>query len=64
MKNPDKIHQIYDKTYKRIFSYERIVSDFIKAFINEPFAKHLEFLELINTEYISKRYGKFFSDLV
>jgi predicted transposase/invertase (TIGR01784 family) len=64
MKNPDKIHRFYDKTYKKLFSYERIVSDFTKAFVKEPFARQLEFIELVNTEYISKRYRKYFSDLV
>jgi hypothetical protein len=39
MKKKD-IHQIYDKTYKKLFSYEKIVSDFTKAFVKEPFAKH------------------------
>jgi hypothetical protein len=58
------IHQLYDKTYKKLFSFKRIVSDFTKAFVNEQFAKNLEFIELINNEYITKRYRKYFSDLV
>jgi predicted transposase/invertase (TIGR01784 family) len=58
------IHQFYDKAYKKLFSHKRMVEDFLKGFVKEEFAKDIEVLELVNTDFITKSYKNFRSDLV
>jgi len=60
----ENIHQFYDKTYTKLFSHKRIVSDFVKGFVTEDFAKDIEILEKLDTKFITKKYKKYESDVI
>jgi hypothetical protein len=56
MKNPDKIYQLYDKTYKKLFSHKKIVQDFLKGFVKEPFVQKIDVIEQVFTEFTTRKY--------
>ena len=58
MSSKGEIHQFYDKTYAKLFSHRQVVSDFIKGFIKDDFARDIEVLEQLETTFITKKYRK------
>ena len=64
MSSKGEIHQFYDKTYAKLFSHQQVVSDFIKGFIKDDFARDIEVLEQLETTFITKKYKKYESDVV
>lgn len=62
----DKTFDIYDKSYKQLFSNKTIFKQLIQSFVDEPWVKKVNFdsAELINKTYISNRYKKRESDLI
>ena len=64
MKNSDKIYQLYDKTYKKLFSHKRIVEDFLRGFVKEPFTQKMELIEPVFTEFTTRSYKSYYGDVI
>lgn len=59
-----KISHFYDLGYKRIFSKPKVMIEFIKHFVDENIGNQISECELIDKDFITKRYKTFSSDLV
>ncbi len=58
------LHHFYDKLYKKYFSHKGVAESFIKGFVSEELFNQIETIELLDKEFISKKYQTFTGDLI
>lgn len=65
----EKIHQAYDKSFKKFFGITENAKELIKIYFVGEHAKYVEWMDFeslrsINTELISQKYESFRADLL
>ncbi len=59
-----QIHHYNDKIYKKYYSHKDVVESFIKGFVSKELFNQIETIELVDKEFISKKYQTFTGDLI